>query len=220
MATAPRLHGIVAQEDSFMSHSFDVDQILRKAQPITKQTAHEVQPFAHLVHMPIALDRNACKESVENLNQVLADTMTLRDMYKKHHWQVAGPTFYQLHLLFDKHYKEQNDLVDILAERIQLLGGISLAMGHDVAETTLIPRPPRGREPVPVQISRLLHGHEVVLREARAMARIASQGGDEGTNDVLIGEVIRTNELQVWFVAEHVVDLPVVTVDPKGNVDI
>ena len=203
-----------------MSHSFDVDQILRKAQPITKQTAHEVQPFAHLVHMPIALDRNACKESVENLNQVLADTMTLRDMYKKHHWQVAGPTFYQLHLLFDKHYKEQNDLVDILAERIQLLGGISLAMGHDVAETTLIPRPPRGREPVPVQISRLLHGHEVVLREARAMARIASQGGDEGTNDVLIGEVIRTNELQVWFVAEHVVDLPVVTVDPKGNVDI
>jgi len=203
-----------------MSQSFDVEQILRKAQPITNQTAHEVQPFGHLVNMPIALDRNTCKESVENLNQVLADTMTLRDLYKKHHWQVAGPTFYQLHLLFDKHYKEQNDLVDVLAERIQLLGGISVAMGPDVAETTLIPRPPRGREPVPVQISRLLHGHEVVLREARAMARIASQGGDEGTNDVLISEVIRTNELQVWFVAEHVVDVPVVRVDPKGNVDI
>jgi starvation-inducible DNA-binding protein len=172
--------------------------------------------------MPIALDRNTCKESVENLNQVLADSMTLRDLYKKHHWQVAGATFYQLHLLFDKHYKEQNDLVDALAERIQLLGGISVAMGPDVAETTLIPRPPRGREPVPVQISRLLHGHEVVLREARAMARIASQGGDEGTSDILISEVIRTNELQVWFVAEHVVDLPVVKVDPKqqGNVDI
>jgi starvation-inducible DNA-binding protein len=204
-----------------MSQSLDVEQILRRAQPITNQTAHEVQPFGHLVHMPIALDRNTCKESVENLNQVLADTITLRDMYKKHHWQVAGPTFHQLHLLLDKHYKEQNDLVDLLAERIQLLGGISVAMGPDVAEMTLIPRPPRGREPVPVQISRLLHGHEVVLREARAMARIASQGGDEGTNDVLISEIIRTNELQVWFVAEHAVDVPVVKVDPKaGNVDI
>jgi len=62
------------------------------------------------------------------LNQLLADTMTLRDLYKKCHWQVAGPTFYQLHLLYDKHYGEQNDLVDLIAERIQLLGGVTLAM--------------------------------------------------------------------------------------------
>jgi starvation-inducible DNA-binding protein len=52
----------------------------------------------------------------------LADTMMLRDLYKKHHWQVAGQTFYQLHLLFDKHYTEQSTLVDALAERIQSLG--------------------------------------------------------------------------------------------------
>src|SRR5215813_9736902 len=148
-----------------MSHQVDADQLLRKAQPITEQTAHEVQPFGHLVHMPIALERNACKESVENLNQVLADTMTLRDMYKKHHWQVAGPTFYQLHLLFDKHYKEQNELVDLLAERIQTLGGVSIAMAHDVAETTNLPRLPRGRQDAPVQLSRLLHAHEVILYE-------------------------------------------------------
>jgi starvation-inducible DNA-binding protein len=147
---------------------------------------------------------------VENLNQLLADTMTLRDLYKKHHWQVAGPTFYQLHLLFDKHYEEQNALVDKVAERVQLLGGVSIAMAADVAETTIIPRPPKSREEVPVQISRLLHAHEVVLKEARTMARLAIAGGDDGTNDLIVSDVIRTNELQVWFLAEHVVDTPVV----------
>jgi starvation-inducible DNA-binding protein len=190
--------------------TIDADTLLNQAKPVTGQQAHEIQPFGHLVRMPLALAESVCKESVENLNQLLADTMTLRDMYKKHHWQVAGPTFYQLHLLFDKHYEAQNELVDQIAERIQLLGGISIAMAHDVAETTLIPRPPKGREEAPVQISRLLHAHEIVLKEARTMARLAAEGGDDGTNDLIVSNVIRGNELQVWFVAEHVVDMPLV----------
>ena len=193
--------------------TIDAETILNKARPLAHQQAHEIQPFGHLVKLPIALAESACKESVDNLNQLLADTMTLRDLYKKHHWQVAGPTFYQLHLLFDKHYEEQNDLVDKIAERIQLLGGVSLAMAHDVAETTLIPRPPKGREEVPVQISRLLHAHEIVLKEARTMARLAAEGGDDGTNDLLVSDVIRRGELQVWFVAEHVVEMPLVQAD-------
>jgi starvation-inducible DNA-binding protein len=113
-----------------------------------------------------------------------------------------------LHLLFDKHAEEQNALVDQVAERIQLLGGVSVAMAADVAETTLIPRPPKGREEPAAQISRLLHAHEIVLKEARTMARRAADGGDDGTNDLLVSNVIRTNELQAWFVAEHVVDVP------------
>jgi len=188
----------------------DADEILQHASPITHQQGHEIQPWGHLVRMPIALAESACKESVENLNQLLADTITLRDLYKKHHWQVSGPTFYQLHLLFDKHYAEQTELVDAVAERIQMLGGVSVAMAHDVAETTLIPRPPKGRESVPVQLSRLLHAHEIVLKEARTMARLASEREDDGTNDLLVSDVIRTNELEVWFIAEHVVDTPVV----------
>jgi len=188
----------------------DAEAILKRAGPLTRQQAHEIQPFGHLVRMPIALSEQTCKESVENLNQLLADTMTLRDLYKKHHWQIAGPTFYQLHLLFDKHYDEQNELVDQIAERIQLLGGVSLAMAPDVAEMTLIPRPPKGREEAPVQISRLLHAHEIILEEARSMARQASEAGDDGTNDLLVSNVIRTNELQVWFLSEHVVDVPIV----------
>src|ERR1700737_191117 len=163
-----------------------------RARPLLHQHAREIQPYGKIAKLPIALDERACAASAENLNQVLADTITLRDLYKKHHWQVAGPTFYQLHLLFDKHYGEQTELVDAIAERIQLLGGISIAMAADVAETTIIPRPPRGREEVPVQISRLLEAHEFLLKEARTMAEQADKAGDAGTNDLLVSEVIRT----------------------------
>ena len=197
--------------------TLDADTIIARATPVAHQQAHEIQPFGHLVRMPIALSESACREAVANLNQLLADTTALRDLYKKHHWQVAGPTFYQLHLLFDKHDEQQSELVDAIAERIQLLGGVSIAMAHDVAETTLVPRPPKGREEVPVQISRLLHAHEIVLQEARAMARLAVAAGDDGTNDLIVSNVIRTNELQAWFVAEHVVDTPVVRVDEPAE---
>ncbi len=157
----------------------------KQARPLQHQHAREIQPYGKIVKLPIALDEKVCAASSENLNQLLADTMTLRDMYKKHHWQVAGGTFYQLHLLFDKHHGEQDELVDQIAERIQLLGAISLAMAADVAE----------------------------LKEARTMARQASDAGDEGTNDLLVSDVIRTNELQVWFLAEHLVDVPLVRAD-------
>jgi starvation-inducible DNA-binding protein len=136
--------------------------------------------------------------------------MTLRDLYKKSHWQVAGPTFYQLHLLYDKHYEEQAELVDSIAERIQLLGGISLAMAPDIAETTQIERSPRGREEVPVQLSRLLDAHQIIIGQSRELARRASDLGDDGTNDLVVSDVLRTNELQVWFLSEHLVNVPLV----------
>ena len=191
-----------------MTRTTEADVVLKAGEPLVHQHAPEIQPYGHTIRMPIALSENVCKESIENLNQLLADTITLRDLYKKCHWQVAGPTFYQLHLLFDKHYDEQNALVDAIAERIQLLGGVSIAMAQDVAEMTLIPRPPKGREEVPVQISRLLHAHEIVLKESRTMARLEAKSGDDGSNDLIVSDVIRRNELQVWFVAEHVVQLP------------
>src|SRR5258705_6724745 len=168
--------------------------IARTAAPMTHQHAHEIQAFGSVVSMPIALAESVRQKSVDNLNQLLADTITLRDLYKKHHWQVAGHTFYQLHLLFDKHFGEQNELVDTIAERIMTLGGVSIAVAADVAETTLIPRPPRGREEVPVQISRLLHAHEIVLKKAPTKARLATKEGKYGPNNVLIRGVIQTNK--------------------------
>jgi starvation-inducible DNA-binding protein len=165
---------------------------------------HETQAFGLTRKHPIALDQGACNASIDDLNQLLADTMTLRDLYKKHHWQVSGPTFYPLHLLFDKHFTGQLELVDQIAERVQILGGIALAMAGDIAERTLIPRAPKGREDPSTQISRLLHAHEVILEEARAMAREATKNGDDGTNDLIVSDIIRTNEMQVWFLFMHI----------------
>ena len=181
------------------------------AQPRLHQRAREIQVYGTVNHaLPLELEEPVRLEMTEQLNQLLADTMTLRDLYKKSHWQVAGPTFYQLHLLFDKHYDEQVELVDAIAERIQLLGGVSLAMAADVAELTQIERPPRGREEVPVQLSRLLDAHQVIIRQTRTLARRASELGDDGTNDLLVSEVLRSNELQVWFLSEHLVNVPLV----------
>jgi starvation-inducible DNA-binding protein len=187
--------------------------VLDRVRSLTEQHEKESQSYGTIVKIPIGLPERACKAGAENLNQLLANTITLRDMYKKHHWQVAGPTFYQLHLLYDKHYKEQSDIMDLLAERIQTLGGVAIAMPHDVAETTTLPRLPRGRQDPPVQLARLLHAHEVILFEARTMARQAAEAGDDGTNDLLIGDVVRPNELQAWFLSEHVVDAPLVQAD-------
>src|SRR2546423_962951 len=181
------------------------------AQPRFHQKAREIQPYGTVSHaLPLELEEPVRLEITEQLTQLLADTMTLRDLYKKSHWQVAGPTFYQLHLLFDKHYEEQVELVDTIAERVQILGGVSIAMAHDVAETTQIERPPKGREEAPVQISRLLDAHQTIIEEVRQMARRASTLGDDGTNDMLISDVLRANEMQVWFLSEHLVEVPLV----------
>ncbi len=155
--------------------------------------------------MSHGLPDGVVKTSIAALNQALADTITLRDMYKKHHWQVVGPTFNQLHLLFDTHCEAQVELVDMIAERIQILGGVSLAMAADVAEETRIPRPPREREPAAVQLSRLIDAHTLILKWARDHADKASDAGDSGTDDLLVSNVVRCNELQVWFLCEHLV---------------
>lgn len=180
------------------------------AQPQIDVSYREIQPFGTLRRLPLALEDNARAQSVAILNQVLADTMTIRDLYKKHHWQMSGATFYQLHLLLDKHYEEQAALVDMIAERIMALGGISIAMSHDVAEATRIPRPPKGREDVPSQLSRLLQAHEIILRQAHEGADAADESGDDGTNDLLVSNIIRTNEPQVWFIAEHLAETELV----------
>jgi starvation-inducible DNA-binding protein len=187
------------------------------AQPRFHQHAKEIQAFGTVsVMLPLELEEPVRLEMTEQLNLLLADSMTLRDLYKKAHWQVAGPTFYQLHLLFDKHFDEQVEIVDAIAERIQLLGGVSIAMAPDVAETTRIERTPRGREEVPVQLSRLLDAHQVIIRHCRTLSRRADSIGDDGTNDLVVSDVLRPNELQVWFLSEHLVDEPLVRAEEPG----
>jgi starvation-inducible DNA-binding protein len=188
------------------------------AQPRLHQSAPEIQAYGTVSHMlPLDLEEPVRLEMTERLNQLLADTITIRDLYKKSHWQVAGPTFYQLHLLYDKHFEAQAELVDAIAERIQILGGISLAMAPDIAETTQIPRPPRGREEVPVQLSRLLDAHRIIISGCRELAERASRAGDDGTNDLVVSQVLRGNEMQVWFLSEHLVNMPMVEAETESD---
>jgi starvation-inducible DNA-binding protein len=173
--------------------------------------AREIQKYGTVIEdMPHPLDAKVRTEMVAQLNQLLADSITIRDMYKKHHWQVSGPTFYQLHLLFDKHFDEQVEMVDTIAERVQLLGGVTIAMGGDVAEITRIQRPPRGREEVPVQISRMLEAHKIIIKSCLDISEKADEAGDQGTNDLVISDILRPNELQSWFIGQHLVEMPLI----------
>src|ERR1700738_683318 len=173
--------------------------------------AKVIQEFGEVTQdLPHPLNEKIRSKMVQKLNQLLADSITLRDMYKKHHWQVSGPTFYQLHLLFDKHFDEQVEMVDTIAERVQLLGCVPIAMGGDVAEITRIRRPPRGREEVPVQISRLLEAHKIIIQSCLDIAEAASKAGDQGTNDLVVSDILRPNELQSWFIGQHLVEMPLI----------
>ncbi|QIX60177.1 DNA starvation/stationary phase protection protein [Hymenobacter lutimineralis] len=209
--TAPKKPA-AQQKAAAASSSANGQAAAPSVQPILNQQFNAPAPLQKYgtvsQRLPIGLDAKTRQESVDMLNQLLADTCSIRDMYKKHHWQVVGPTFYQLHLLYDKHYEEQDALIDMIAERIQILGGVAVAMAADVAELTTIPRPPKDREEAPVQVSRLLEAHQIILKNCHDYAKKADDAGDDGTNDLVVSNVLRTNELQVWFVSEHVVDTP------------
>ncbi len=199
-STPPK--GVAAMSSNGRSHA-SPDPMLRLRGP-------EIQRFDTLRKLPIALPEKARASSCRLLNDILADTMVLYNLYKKHHWLVAGPTFYQLHLLFDKHAEEQNELTDLIAERVQMLGGIAVGDPRHAAELTTIERPPDGAEEVGVMIDRTLRAHETILRKVRAGIKTTEESEDWGSNDLLMGDVLRQHEQQVWFLAEHVVDVPLV----------
>jgi starvation-inducible DNA-binding protein len=180
------------------------------SQPLLVQHGPLIQAFGTLRLLPIALSHEARLLSCQLLNQILADTLILYSLYKKHHWQMRGPTFEQLHLLLDKHAGEQLELIDTLAERVQQLGGVAIAEMRHVAEVTTIERSPDGIEEVPAMLSRLLFAHETIITAVRAAIEQTAQNGDGGSNDLLMGDVLRTHEQQVWFLAEHLVDTPLV----------
>lgn len=164
-----------------------------------------LQGFGSLQPVRIGLAADVRHRSGRILNRLLAHSMALRDLYKKAHWQTSGAVFYALHLMFDKHYEAQLELIDSLAERVQLLGGVALATAQDVVQESRIARVPRGAEPPTQQLKGLLDAHEFLLTEARPLARAAAELGDDGTNDIIVSDLIRTNELQAWFVGEHLI---------------
>jgi starvation-inducible DNA-binding protein len=181
-----------------------------RSQPLLHQHGYEIQQYGTLRDLPIVLNPSARGESCILVNQVLADTIILYHLYKKYHWLMCGHTFYQLHLLLDKHASEQIELIDALGERVQTLGGVAIADPRHVAEVTKIKRPPNGVEEVPVMLSRLLETHELIIGELRVAIDKTASNQDSGTNDLLVSQALRTHETQVWFLAEHLVDTPLV----------
>jgi starvation-inducible DNA-binding protein len=157
---------------------------------------------------PIALAAESRQDSAHLLNGILADATILYHLYKNHHWIVAGPTFYQLHLLLDEHASEQLELVHLLAERVRTLGAIPVGDPCHAAELTSIERPPDGAEPVATMLERLLEAHETVITKVRRAIDRTDESADWGSNDLLMGDVLRRNELQVWFVREHLIQAP------------
>jgi starvation-inducible DNA-binding protein len=178
--------------------------------PVLGRPSGELQRFGTVRAMPAGLNERARRKSCDLLNGILADSLILYALYKKHHWLVAGPTFYPLHLLFDKHAEEQEALIDQLAERVQVLGGIAVGDPRHAAELTGIERAPDGAEDVPDMIARTLRGHESVMGRVREAIEATEESKDWGTNDLLMGDVLRTNEMQVWFLSAHLVEMPLV----------
>ncbi len=181
-----------------------------EAQPNLKQKSYLLQQYGQQHFVPLGLPEEAVKQSIGVLNQLLADSITMYNLYKKHHWQVTGPTFYQLHLLLDKHAGEVLATIDLIAERVQSLGGVAIAMPSDVAETTKIERPPTGEEDIPAMLARTTNAHSLIIKALREGIELTEKNKDAGTNDLLVSDVLRVHELQLWFITQHLVDTPFV----------
>ena len=181
-----------------------------EGQPILQQRSYEIQRYGERHSMPLGIAEEALKQNIDMLNQLLADSITLYNLYKKHHWQVAGPTFYQLHLLLDKHAGEILTAIDFIAERIQTLGGVTTGMPFEVAKMTKIEHPPTGEEAIPAMLARTVNAHAVVIREVRDGIEMTAQNKDYGTNDMLMSDILRMHELHVWFISQHLIDTPII----------
>jgi starvation-inducible DNA-binding protein len=188
-----------------------------EAEPILQQRSYLLQQYSQQHYVPLSLPEESIKQNIQILNQLLADSITIYYLYKKHHWQMAGPTFYQLHLLLDKHAEEIEVTVDLIAERIQSLGGVALAMPFDVADQTKIERPPIGEEDIPAMLSRTATAHALIIKELRDGIEVTDENKDAGTNDLLVSDVLRVHELQLWFLTQHLVDTPIVNTGSRNG---
>jgi starvation-inducible DNA-binding protein len=170
---------------------------------LADQYGVEIQKFGMLRLLPIGLEAEARALSCESLNRILADSIVLCSLYKKHHWLV-GAGFHPLRRLLATHANEQFELTGLLAERVHTLGGIAVADPRHVAEITDIPRPPDGAEEVQVMVLRLLEAHEIIIEKVRGAIAQTAAHRDDGTNDLLVRDVLRRHERQVWSLWEQV----------------
>lgn len=147
----------------------------------------------------LAMEPEALALVAPPLMVVLANSLYMYSLYKKYHWHVAGQDFYQYHRLFDKHAAAQLPIIDAVAERLRTIGGHADAMPADVVRLcTLKELDGVGHKPEDM-VACLLHCHELYIRELRKAIDAADESDDEATEDLLVSDVLRPHELQVWF---------------------
>jgi len=143
---------------------------------------------------------NELQRSTAILQSILANTIFIYSLYKKYHWHVVGKDFYEYHLLFDKHAEQQLPIIDAVAERLRTLGEIAPGMPQDIIKNSTLKEPSGATQDPVIMVNNLLKIHEAYIQEVRGAIEITNTSGDEGTNDLLVSDVLRVHELQTWFI--------------------
>ncbi len=137
------------------------------------------------------------KQVADGLARLLADTYTLYLKSHGYHWNVSGPHFRSLHLMFEEHYMELRDAVDVIAERILALGYPAPASYAELGRLSSV-ADDEGAPAAMDMVRRLVEGHEAVIRTAREVVHMAEAAGDVATADLATGRV-EIHEKTAWM---------------------
>jgi starvation-inducible DNA-binding protein len=136
------------------------------------------------------------------LGRLLADEHVLYVKTRNFHWNVTGPHFGPLHQLFERQYDELAEVIDEVAERIRILGGVAPGSMKEFLKLTQIDEQPGGKLEAEKMIAALLSDHETVIRSLREAIEVADKAGDAGTDDFLTG-LLEDHEKKAWMLRAH-----------------
>jgi starvation-inducible DNA-binding protein len=155
---------------------------------------------------PSTGDGNATSKTVTLLDELLAHSIRLRDLYTNARRQTSDIEFHHLRLLFDGHYKGQLRLVDVLVDHIRMLGYTDRVLAGVFLQGTQFSYALRGRTS-PIRLVRdLLDAHELVLSAACPSAHSDSRDDSPSIRDFAVGQVVLTNDLQSWAISEQLIN--------------
>ena len=149
------------------------------------------------MQIDIGIGEKERKEIAEGLSKVLADTYTLYLKTHNYHWNVTGPMFQTLHLMFETHYNELWLAVDLIAERIRALGFPAPGTYAEFTRLASIKEEP-GVPPAEEMIRKIVQGHEAVVRISRTVFAIADKSSDQPTLDLLT-QRMQVHEKTAWM---------------------
>ncbi len=151
-----------------------------------------------MVEINTGLDDNARKAVAEALNGVLADSYVLYQKTHAYHWNVTGPQFHSLHIMFEQQYREIWAALDIIAERVRALGAFAPSSGKAFLENSSIESADSAPPPAAQMVKNLLAGHEALIRRARKALDVADDVDDAASEDLLT-QRIQTHEKTAWM---------------------